>query len=79
MNTLTNEDFGLRVGCSESMASRLRSGARRPGSDLRDRIIAAFGFDSDLETLKEFHEAASDAELFGAYLRERVFKEVVPA
>jgi transcriptional regulator with XRE-family HTH domain len=76
---MTNEEFGLQVGCSESMASRLRSGARRPGVDLRERIMKTFEFDKDLETLKAFNEAASDAELFGAFLRERVFLDVVAA
>lgn len=76
---MTNEEFGLLVGCSESMASRLRSGTRRPGVDLRERIMKAFKFDQDLDTMKAFNEAASDAELFGAYLREHVFLDVVPA
>jgi transcriptional regulator with XRE-family HTH domain len=76
---MTNEEFGLIVGCSESMASRLRSGARRPGVDLRERIMKAFEFDKDLETMKAFNDAASDAELFGAYLRANVFLDVVPA
>lgn len=76
---MTNEEFGLRVDCSESMASRLRSGQRRPGTDLRERIMKAFDFDKDLETLKAFNEAASDATLFGAFLRKNVFMEVVPA
>lgn len=74
---MTNEEFGLRVGCSESMASRLRSGDRRPGADLRDRIIKAFGYDKDLDTLREVMDASASADTFGRFLRERVFKEVV--
>lgn len=77
MIKITNEEFGLRVGCSESMASRLRSGDRRPGADLRDRIIKAFGFDRDLDTLREVMDASASADAFGRLLRERVFKEVV--
>lgn len=76
---MTNEDFGLKVGCSESMASRMRNGERRPGTDLRDRIAKEFGFDQDLGAYKEFVEAAQDKTTFGAFLRERVFKEVVLA
>lgn len=41
--------------------------------------MKVFGFDSDLESMKAFNEAASDAELFGAFLRKNVFMEVVPA
>lgn len=74
---MTNEEFGLIVGCSESMASRLRSGSRRPGTDLRDRIIAAFKLDKDLDTLREVMAASRDAKKFGAFLRKHVFKEVV--
>jgi hypothetical protein len=59
------------------MASRLRSGDRRPGADLRDRIIKAFGFDKDLDTLREVMDASGSADAFGRFLRERVFKEVV--
>lgn len=73
---MTNEEFGLRVGCSESMASRLRSGDRRPGTDLRGRIMVAFGFDKDLDTLKAFNEAAEDAKAFGKLLRDKVFLDV---
>jgi transcriptional regulator with XRE-family HTH domain len=40
---MTNVEFGRRVGCSHSMASRIRSGNRLPGLDLMNRISEEFG------------------------------------
>lgn len=40
---MTNAEFGRRVGCSHSMASRIRSGHRLPGLDLMARISEQFG------------------------------------
>lgn len=71
---LTNEEFGRRVGCSESMASRLRGGHRRPGADLRDAIVREFQLDP-----AQVMEAYESAEQFGEFLRENVFKMPVAA
>lgn len=75
---MTNKEFGRRVGCSESMASRLRKGRRRPGSDLRDNIIRVFEFNRDLDTLNEVMDASRSAETFGAFLRANVFMDEEP-
>jgi transcriptional regulator with XRE-family HTH domain len=39
---MTNFEFGRRVNCHHSMASRIRSGHRLPGVDLLTRISAEF-------------------------------------
>lgn len=65
---MTNEEFGNRVGCSPSMASRLRSGTRRPGADLRDRIVKEFNLEPDVVI-----EAYKTRRAFGALLRREVF------
>lgn len=67
---MTNEQFGGRVGCSESMASRLRSGKRRPGPDLLFAIMREFDLDRDA-TEKAFLEGKAS---FGKLLRETVFQ-----
>lgn len=44
---LTNEEFGTKVGCHHSMASRLRSGKRLPGVVLMGRISKAYRIPMD--------------------------------
>lgn len=71
---MTNEQFGGRVGCSESMASRLRAGKRRPGTELLFAIMQEFDLDREA-TERAF---LGGAESFGAYLRENVFASREP-
>lgn len=65
---ITNFEFGQRIGCSESMASRIRAGKRRPSADKRDAIVREFGLDP-LDVM----EAYRDQETFGRFIRETVF------
>lgn len=69
---VSNAEFGRRVDCSPSMASRLFAGHRRPSADLRDEIARQFEFDKDLETLKAFTEAARTKASFGRFLRVKL-------
>lgn len=66
---VTNEEFGNRVGCDFTMASRLKNGRRLPSRDLLSRIVEAYGLDAT-EAL-----AASSAgkEAFAAFLDRHVF------
>ena len=66
--TISNEEFGRRVGVSHSMASRMRSGVRLPGVRTMARISKEFGI--PLEELVAKHEEGPEA--FGAMLRRRV-------
>lgn len=71
---MTNEQFGGRVGCSESMASRLRSGKRRPGTELLFAIVTEFDLDREA-TEKAF---LAGKEAFGRYLCANVFDVKTP-
>ena len=70
MARMTNEEFGNRVGCHYSMASRLRSGDRMPGGPLLGRIQRAFDLDTD-ELLSAY---VAGPVVFSAYLRNHVFE-----
>lgn len=66
---MTNEEFGQRVGCHHSMASRLRAGKRLPGLDLMQRISKEFGV-----PLTELVDARNKGgEAFARLLQRRVF------
>lgn len=68
MGSLTNEDFAALVGCSPSMVSRMRGGARRPSAQLRDTITTTFGLDP-----AEVIQAYSTSGGFARFLQDRVF------
>lgn len=63
---MTNEDFGKAVGCSHSMASRLRAGKRLPSASLMERIGTVFGIPAD-EMLRA-HKRGADS--FGRLIRK---------
>lgn len=69
MNRVTNEEFGARVRCDFTMASRLRNGVRLPSRDLLGRIVAAYGLDAN----EALQATSQGAEVFSAYLREKIF------
>jgi transcriptional regulator with XRE-family HTH domain len=47
MTTMTNKHLGNLIGCTHSMASRLRAGKRLPGSASMLRISAALQIPAD--------------------------------
>lgn len=63
---MTNEEFGQKVGCSHSMASRLRNGQRLPSLQLLTRIATKFNVDP--APLIRAH--ARGAESFGRALQK---------
>lgn len=69
----TSAQFASDVGIHYSMASRLRSGERRPSYELLIRITDKYGLD-----LADAVRAAHDNE-FGRFLDDRVFKPRQPA
>lgn len=69
----TNREVATELGISESMASRLRTGDRRPSGSLFIRIINKYDLDAG-EALRAMD--GGDVKL-AAYLRQHVFKEVV--
>jgi transcriptional regulator with XRE-family HTH domain len=68
MVTLTNQEFGDKVGVGHSMASRIIRGKRLPGTRTIHRIHASF--DIPLEDLLMAHDEG--AEAFGELIRERL-------
>lgn len=65
---MTNQELGDLLGCSFSMASRLRAGKRLPGPAVLTRIHEQFGVPySDLMTARHAGGAA-----FGSLLRQAI-------
>lgn len=74
MARMTNEEFGERVGCHYSMASRLRNGERLPSRDLLRRIISAF----ELDRAEAYEAYDQGKEAFSQYLRGTVLEPHEP-
>lgn len=70
MARMTNEEFGEKVGCHYSMASRLRNGERLPSRELLKRIIVAF----DLNRAEAYEAYDQGKIAFSSYLRARVLE-----
>jgi transcriptional regulator with XRE-family HTH domain len=69
MTVVTNDEFARLTGCTYTMASKLRNGARKPSGSLLTRIILVFQLDA-----QEATEAyAGGAVMFGDYLTRTVF------
>lgn len=65
---MTNRELGDLIGCTHSMASRLRAGKRLPGFEIMNRICEVFGIDWD-----QLVAARNQGqEAFGALLRDLV-------
>lgn len=71
MATMTNREFGQRVGIHHSMASRIRNGQRCPGSAVIEKISTEFGI--PIQTLVKARNKG--AEEFGELIRKRIFKD----
>jgi transcriptional regulator with XRE-family HTH domain len=67
---MRNEEFGARVGCHYSMASRLYNGERLPSRELLRRIIDAF----ELDRAEAYLAFDLGPEVFSQYLRDNVFE-----
>lgn len=68
----TSAQFAASVGIHYSMASRLRSGHRRPSFDLIIRIADQYQLDLAAAV------RAAHGNAFGAYLDEHVFTNDLP-
>lgn len=75
MSKMTNPQFAERVGVTESYASYLRNGQRRPSGRLLVAIIGAFNLDP-AAAMKAYQEGGT---AFGTYLRDQVFSREAPA
>lgn len=66
---VTNEEFGARVGCDFTMASRLRNGQRLPSRERLERIVEAYGLDAN----EALAATRAGAEAFKDYLSAKIF------
>lgn len=69
VSRVTNDEFGDKVGCDYTMASRLRGGKRLPSRELLERIVTAYQLDGN-EALRA---TAEGGEAFAAFLNDHVF------
>lgn len=74
MARMTNDEFGERVGCHFSMASRLRNGERLPSRELLRRIISAF----ELNRADAYDAYDQGPKAFSKYLRDTVLEPAEP-
>lgn len=68
---VTLDLFAEKTGCHATMASRLRTGKRKPSLSLLLRIGDAFKL-PEADLIKAYR---GGAESFGAYLRKYVFRD----
>lgn len=72
---LTNQQFGERIGCHHSMASRIRAGKRMPGPNLIQRISEEYGI-----PLKQLMDARKRGEeAMGSLIRRKIFAPAAKA
>lgn len=66
---VTNDEFARLTGCTYTMASKIRNGARKPSGSLFTRIILVFQLDA-----QEATEAYAGGQVvFGDYVTREVF------
>lgn len=68
---VTNDEFARLTGCTYTMASKIRNGARKPSGGLFTRIILVF----ELDAQKATEAYARGAVAFGDYLTREVFEK----
>jgi len=71
---MTNDEFGAKVGCDFTMASRLRNGKRLPSRELLENIVSAFHLDGS----EALAATRAGADAFKEYLRINVFEPPEP-
>jgi len=79
--SISLHEFGRRVDCDYTMASRLLSGDRAPSTRLLLRICEAFELDEGeaLRALgKDQERSDGKSPSFAAYLKEHVFADDQP-
>jgi transcriptional regulator with XRE-family HTH domain len=67
---MTNDEFGDKVGCDFTMASRLKNGQRLPSRELLERIVEAY----DLDANEALAATRAGRAAFKEYLRANVFE-----
>lgn len=75
---LTNSELGQRLGCSQSMASRLRAGKRLPGHAQLPRVLDALNVPLAQGVAAYAKGPAAFGRLVRAALREMERSELSP-
>jgi hypothetical protein len=70
----TNRKFAAQVGVSVAMANKIRTGGRRPSTEVLVRIISMY----DLDAMTTLRAHARGAAVFAAYMRMHVFDSPWP-
>lgn len=76
MTTMTNQEFADSVGIHFTMASRLRSGDRRPGLATVIAVIRAYSLDCD-EVVAWLEAIEQGPKESGEWLRAHIFNEPI--
>jgi hypothetical protein len=71
---MTNGAFGDAIGVTNSYASYMRNGHRKPSAELLIKIILTF----ELEPVPAMRAYQEGTEAFGVFLRETVFDVALP-
>jgi hypothetical protein len=67
---LTNQEFARLCGCSLTMSSKIRNGARMPSGRLFTRIVRVFGLEGD-EAVEAY---AGGPAVFSNYIETKLFE-----
>lgn len=65
---MTNQQLGELIGCTHSMASRIRRGKRLPGDETMVRVHEALGWELDSQVRAKLR----GSDFYGTELRRRL-------
>jgi len=70
---ITNEEFGLKIGCDATMASRLRNGQRLPSRERLEQIVRVYGSDDPSFGSRALLASSKGPDHFAEFLRVEIF------
>lgn len=79
MTHITNEDFGLNVGCDPTMASRLRNGQRLPSRERLEQIVRVYGSHDPTFGSRALEASSRGPDSFAEFLRVEIFENEDPS
>lgn len=76
---ITNEEFGLKVGCDPTMASRLRGGQRLPSRQRMEQIVRVYGSHDPTFGSRALLASSRGPDAFAEFLRVEIFEKEDPS
>jgi len=70
---ITNEEFGLKIGCDATMASRLRNGQRLPSRERLEQIVRVYGSDDPSFGSRALLASSKGPGHFAEFLKVEIF------